>query len=95
MYFESMLTVGKATNGFIVECRVPFKKDVKPSTKTESCCCSPCGPSGADKQYIAKDAKEVGELIADLMPLLDGEYKNESEFDKAFAAAAKGLEGDK
>jgi len=91
MYCESMISVGKANNGFIVECRVPFKRDMKPSSKTESCCCMPCGPSGTDKQYIAKDAQEVGDLIEDLMPLLDGDYKNENDFDKAFEAATSAM----
>ena len=38
-------------------------------------------------QGHAKDAKEVGELIADIMPLLDQDFSKESEFDKAFEEA--------
>lgn len=88
-----MISVGKATNGFIVECRVRFKKDAKKTDKMASCCCSPVGEynGSCEKQYIAKDAKEVGALIADIMPLLDGDYKQESEFDAAFDEATSDM----
>lgn len=91
MYMDQMISVGKATNGFIVECRVKFKKEAKKTEKMASCCCAPVGEyaGSCEKQYIAKDAKEVGELISDIMPLLDGDYAKESEFDSAFEAATK------
>jgi len=84
MYMSRMLEVGKAANGFVVECRVPLKAEAKSTSKMDIC----CSPSNScEKQYIAKNAKEVGDLIADLMPLLDGDYKTEGEFDKAFMSA--------
>lgn len=90
MYMDQMISVGKATNGFIVECRVRFKKEAKETKKMSACCCGPSDYNGScEKQYIAKDAKEVGELIADIMPLLDGDYAKESDFDKAFEEATK------
>lgn len=93
MYMEQMVSVGKATNGFIVECRVKFKKDAKKTDKMTSCCCGPSEYAGScEKQYIAKDAKEVAELIADIMPLLSEDFKNESEFDAAFEEATKEME---
>lgn len=96
MYCDEMISVGKATNGFIVSCRVRFKKDAKETEKMKGCCC--VGPSdyagSCEKQYIAKDAKEVGELIAEIMPLLDGDYTKESDFDKAFEEATKDMEGE-
>jgi hypothetical protein len=94
MYMEQMISVGKATTGFIVECRVRFKKDAKESKKMTDCCCSPSSTyaGSCEKQYIAKDAKEVGDLIAEIMPLLDGDYTKESEFDMAFEKATKEMD---
>jgi hypothetical protein len=93
MYMDQMISVGKATNGFIVECRVKFKKDAKKTDKMTSCCCGPSDYAGScEKQYIAKDAKEVGELIADIMPLLEQDFSKEAEFDKAFEEATKDME---
>jgi len=89
MYFDTMLSVGKAANGFVVECRVRFKKAAKTTEKMDKCCCAPSPEyaGSCEKRYIAKDAKEVGELIADIMPLLDQDFSKESEFDKAFEEA--------
>jgi hypothetical protein len=83
MYMSRMLEIGKAENGFVVECRVPFKpKKGKGDVGMPMCCCS-----GSDKQYIAKDAKEVGELVEKLMPLLETEYSDTKAFDAAFKSA--------
>lgn len=84
MYMTRMIEVSKATNGYVLECRVPLKPEAKSTNKMDTCC-SPS--SSCEKQYVAKDAKEVAELIADVMPLLDGDYKTEDEFDSAFKAA--------
>lgn len=93
MYMDQMISVGKATNGFIVECRVKFKKEAKKTEKMSACCCFPSEYAGScEKQYIAKTAKEVGELIEDIMPLLEADYTKESEFDKAFEEATKEME---
>ena len=37
MYMDKMISVGKAANGFVVECYVRFKKDAKASAKTNTC----------------------------------------------------------
>lgn len=91
MYCDNMISVGKAANGFIVECRVRFKKDAKATKKMSDCCC--IGPSdyagSCEKQYIAKDVAGVSELIADIMPLLSQDFTKESEFDDAFEEATK------
>ena len=94
MYMSEMLTVGKAANGFIVEVRVKFKKEAKKTDKMTSCCCGPSEYAGScEKQYLAKNTKEVAELIEDLMPLLSEDFKDESEFDKAFEEATKDMKG--
>lgn len=92
MYMERMLSVGKAENGYIIECEVPMKPEKKGSDKMISCCNPHCS-----KQYIAKDEKEVAALIADMMPLLDMEHDNEESFDKAFnkAVGMQEMEGAK
>lgn len=83
MYMSRMLEVGKCENGYVVSCSVPIKKDSKKSAKMMDCCTS----SSCDKEYIAKDEKEVAALIQDLMPLLDADYASEDEFDAAYDKA--------
>lgn len=90
MYMSQMLSVGKAENGYVIECCVPFKKDKEKAGKEMCGCIS--GPSSKEKQYLAKTMDEVSELVEKLMPLLDAEYKNEDDFDSAFAEAAKAME---
>lgn len=93
MYMDEMVSVGRAANGYIVECRVKFKKEAKKTEKMTSCCCGPSEYAGScEKQYLAKTPKEVSELIEDIMPLLSQDFKDESEFDKAFAEATKDME---
>jgi len=87
MYMDQMITIGKATNGFVVSCNVPLKPDAKKSDKMTM-----CGSPSRDKTYIAKDAKEVADLVNDIMPLLDQDFKTEDEFDKAFDAASNDVE---
>lgn len=90
MFMSRMLEVGKAENGFVVSCTVPLKPDAKKTDRMMSCCDNAC-----DKQYIATDAKEVGDLISDIMPLLDGDYKTEEDFDAAFDEATSAMEDSK
>jgi len=90
MYIDQMISIGKMANGYIVECRVPLKKDAKSSDKMSSCCC--VSNYSCEKQYIAKDLKEVIELVGDVMPLLEEDFSKESEFDKAFEEATKEME---
>ena len=89
MYMSNMLSVGRCENGFTIECRCKIKPAKKAEAKTM--CCD--YPGSSEKQYIAKDAKEVGELIAKLMPMLEEEYDNEKDFDKAFDAATADMKG--
>lgn len=90
MYMDQMCSVGKAANGFIVEARVRFKKEAKKTEKMTECCCGPSDYAGScEKQYLAKTIAEVGELIADILPLLSEDFKNEDEFDTAFEQATK------
>jgi hypothetical protein len=85
MYMRRMLEIGQATNGFVIECRVPIK--AKDKEKGKSLCCE--YPGSSEKQYIAKDAAEVSELITKLMPLLDDKFTSEEEFDAAFDKVAE------
>lgn len=95
MHMDEMVSVGRAANGFIVECRVKFKKEAKKTDKMTTCCCGPSEYAGScEKQYLAKTTKEVGELIADIMPLLSEDFKDEDEFDKAFKEATDSMKGD-
>lgn len=96
MYMDQMVSVGKCANGFIVEARVKFKKEAKKTEKMTSCCCGPSDYAGScEKQYLAKTIKEVGELISDILPLLSEDFKDESEFDAAFAEATSEMEESK
>jgi len=85
MYMKRMLEIGQASNGFVIECRVPIKPKEKKNNKDmyESY------PGSSEKQYIARDAKEVVTIIEKLMPMLDDKFSSEEEFDKAFEEAAK------
>lgn len=92
MYMPQMVSVGKAANGFIIEVNVRFKKDAKKTEKMTSCCCVTSEYAGScEKQYLAKTVREVSELIADIMPLLSQDFKNEDEFDAAFEEATNDM----
>lgn len=85
MYMSKMISVGKAANGYVVECSVP----IKPGKEKEAEGMTASYPGSREKQYIAKDADEVAALIAKLMPMLDEEYTTEDDFDTAFDKAAQ------
>lgn len=84
MYMKRMLEIGQATNGFVVECRVP----IKPKEKEKGKSMMMDYPGSSEKQYIAKDLSEVAALVGKLMPLLDDKFTSEEEFDAAFEKAA-------
>ena len=85
MYMKRMLEIGQASNGFVIECRVPIKPEKKGEDKDMPCCTMESG----EKQYIAKDAAEVVSLMEKLMPMLDDSFTTEEEFYVAFDKAAK------
>lgn len=80
MYMKKMLEIGKAENGYVVECRVPLK-----AKKEKDMVCHP----SAEKQYIAEDTAGVAKIIEKIMPMLDEDFTSEDEFDAAFQKAAK------
>lgn len=80
MYMKRMLEIGVAENGYVIDCRVPVKR----GGGTEPGCCCDSG----EKQFVAKTVGEVGELIAELIPALEGTYTDEDEFDAAFEGVA-------
>jgi len=88
MYMDRVIEISKASNGFVVSCNVPLKPDTKKSDKMTSCCMD----SSTNRQYIAKDATEVADLVTDIMPLLDQDFKTEAEFDDAFDKASNDIE---
>ena len=85
MYMKRMLEIGQAANGYVIECRVPLK----PAMKKEGKALVESYPGSCEKQYVAKDAKEVSALIAKLMPMLDDKFTSEDEFDKVFNDVAE------
>ena len=84
MYMSKMISVGKASNGYVVECCVPIKSGKEKEAEDIPYC-----EGSREKQYIAKDAEAVAALIAKLMPMLDEEYTSEDDFDTAFDKAAQ------
>jgi hypothetical protein len=80
-----MIEVGQAANGYVIEVRVPFKKKKRKEGK-ELCCDY---PGSTEKQFIAKDNKELISIMKNLMPLLDEDFTSEEEFDAAFEEAAE------
>ena len=87
MYMDRCVEISGAKNGFVIGVNVPLKKDSKKSDKMMDCC-SP----NVSKQYIAKDAAECADLISDILPLLDQDFKTEDEFDAAFDKASNDVE---
>ena len=85
MYIERLLEIGKAENGFIISCCVPLKEEKKETGKSAV----GCGPRSCERQYIAKDEKEVASVVAELMPMLNMDYKTEEDFDAAYKTAVK------
>lgn len=83
MWMERMIGISKAENGFVVEVHVPIKKE---NTSDEDM--QEAYPGGSEKQFIAKNASEVGSLVDKLMGMLDMEFKSEDDFTKAFKQAA-------
>ena len=84
MYMTRMIEVGQASNGYVVECRVPLK----PKKEKESKDLCEFYPGSCEKQYIAKSTQEVVDIMTRLMPLLDESFATEDAFDSAFDEAA-------
>lgn len=89
MYMSKMLSVGKCSNGFMVEVTVPFKRKPEKASKGEV---PECYPGSKDKQFVAKGTKELAALIEKLLPLLEEDFSSEKEFDNAFDEAAGEME---
>lgn len=85
MYMNKMITVGRAENGFVIECQVPVKKDKRDEVDETMASYS----MDNEKQYVAKDADEATTLVEKLLPLLDDTFTSEDEFNAAFDKAAK------
>ena len=86
MYMKRMLEIGQASNGYVVECRVPLKPKSERKEKGNSICSD--YPGSSEKQYIAKTPAEVVDIITRIMPLLDDTFTSEEQFDAAFEEAA-------
>ena len=84
MYMKRMIEVGQASNGYVVECRVPLK----PKKEKEGKELVECYPGSCEKQYVAKSTQEVVDIMTKLMPLLDESFATEDAFDSAFEEAA-------
>lgn len=84
MYMKRILEIGQASNGYVIEVRVPLKPEKKKEGKEMEI----EYPGSCEKQYIAKDAAEVVQIINKLMPMLDDTFTTEDQFDAAFDKAA-------
>lgn len=85
MYMNRMVEIGKASNGYVIECRVPIKAKDKENGKDMV----EAYPGSTEKQYIAKDLAEVIDIVGKLMPMLDDTFTSEDQFDLAFKEASK------
>jgi hypothetical protein len=83
---EKCIEICKAENGYTIEVCMPLTMGAT-QTAMMACCCQT-----AEKQYVAKDAAEVSDLIEDILPLLDQDFKTEDDFDKAFDKAVNDIE---
>ena len=86
MFIERLIEIGQAENGFIISCCVPLKAAKKEVNKSGGCCGS---EKSCDRQYVAKDETEVARVVAELMPMLNMDYKSEEDFDAAYKTAVK------
>lgn len=77
---STIFRIDKALNGFCVEVCVPLKKSESKDV---------CYQGNSYSEVLAKDATELADTISTLLPLLDTEYKNDDEFEKAFNEATK------
>lgn len=83
MYMKRMIEIGQASNGYVVECRIPLK----PEKKKEGRELVDAYPGSCEKQYVAKTTDEVVKIMTKLMPLLDESFASEDAFDSAFEEA--------
>lgn len=85
MWMKRMLEIGQASNGYVIEVRVP----IKPEKKKDNDKMALDYPGSSEKQFIASDYEELVAIIQKLMPMLDEEFSSEEEFDAAFDKAAE------
>lgn len=84
MYNEEAIEISKADDGgYIIKVRVKIKKDK--DSKSEIACCS----SSDHKTLIAKDIKEVKEILDKVLPDMTPGGMTEDEFGEAFNEAVK------
>ena len=79
MYSEEMVSIGKIENGYLIQVRVPYKRD-------EDGC--GCYPSTEEKQYHVADVAELTAKLAILLPALEEKEDAEAAFSKSFKEAA-------
>ena len=72
------IEVKKIANGYLLEVKTPFKKMEKSDEPV------PYEEMYGEKEIFAADGAELGKKVDALIPMLDTEYKDKSEFDAAF-----------
>lgn len=83
MYTESMVSIGKAQNGYVIEARVPLKKEGGSKGKETPMCLG----GSKETQYVVSSVDECVEFLREFLPKLDETYTTEKEFDAAFNVA--------
>ncbi len=72
MWHDTMMSVGKIENGYVVEVRVPY---VPSGDRPEE-----CYPEAREKQFFVATPELAGKKIAELLPVL----ASKKDADKAF-----------
>jgi hypothetical protein len=81
MYCKEMISIGKASNGYVIEACVPLKETKKKGDI--GVCCRP----ELEAKFVAATVDECVAKIKELLPKLDADYSSEKEFEAAFGAA--------
>lgn len=87
MWRETMISVSKIENGFIIEAKGKYKRTPKKSKGDEP---EDVGICYGEKEMFAKDATDLGQKIEALIPMLEtDEFESEEAFEDAFNKMAK------
>ena len=90
MWRETMISISKIENGFIIEAKGKYKRKPKKSNGDEADEAEEVGSCYGEKEIFAKDATDLGQKVESLIPMLEiDEFENEEAFEDAFNKMAK------
>ena len=80
---NKIMEICKVDNGYIIELKVPLKaKSVKDMENEDTQILQ-----DIERHLFKEDAKGIAKSVKKLLPLLEDDYKNDKDFEKAFTDA--------